>query len=211
MTGHADFKGYVDDLGGPSANMYGMDPEQGCGGCSNLDHTRVIALIRKAREIPGVKKVFIRSGIRYDMALNSEEYIREISMHHISGTLKIAPEHFDPEVLRLMRKPGTRFREFVDVFNRINEGTGQGLRYYLMIGHPGDDLVKVRRMSDQAAALGNVEQFQMFTPTPMSVSSCMYWTGLDPFTQKEVKVVRDYRTKKLMKEAMLEAVSRSHR
>jgi uncharacterized radical SAM protein YgiQ len=206
LTRHPDFKGYIDDLGGPSANMYGMDRTSGS--CNEpLDHSRAIALLRRAREVPGVKKVFIRSGIRYDIALSSEEYVREISHHHISGTLKIAPEHLDPEVLRLMRKPGARFKEFVDMFNRINERTGQTLRYYFMIGHPGDDPVKIAALSEKAAALGNIEQFQLFTPTPMSVSSCMYWTGLDPFTMKEVNVVRDYATKKRMKESMLGSIS----
>jgi uncharacterized radical SAM protein YgiQ len=212
MTHHPDFKGYVDDLGGPSANMYGMDREccqDGCG--PKAGHERLIALMRRARRVKGVKKVFVRSGIRYDIALSSREYLKELSAHHISGTLKVAPEHLDPEVLSLMNKPGTRFREFVDTFNELNEAKGQGLRYYLMIGHPGDDEAKVQSLSERAEALGNIEQFQLFTPTPMSVSSCMYWTGLDPRTMKRVKVVRDYRTKKRMKEMMLRSVSRSHR
>ncbi|MDG6224710.1 MAG: YgiQ family radical SAM protein [Candidatus Thermoplasmatota archaeon] len=214
LTRHPDFKGYIDDLGGPSANMYGMDREEGYGcpgSIKKLDHSRAISLLRRAREVPGVKKVFVRSGIRYDIALSSEEYIREISTHHISGTLKIAPEHIDPEVLSLMRKPGSKFREFVDLFNRLNEGTGQTLRYYLMIGHPGDDVQKVRKLSYEADRLGNIEQFQLFTPTPMSLSSCIYWTGLDPITMKGVMVVRDYRTKKEMKEEMLRSIGRSRR
>ena len=214
LTRHPEFKGYIDDLGGPSANMYGMDREEGAvcpSSIKGLDHSRAISLLRRAREVTGVKKVFVRSGIRYDIALSSEDYIREISKHHISGTLKIAPEHTDLEVLSLMRKPGSRFNEFVDLFNRINEGSGQTLRYYLMIGHPGDDVQKVRRLSSEAARLGNIEQFQMFTPTPMSLSSCMYWTGLDPFTMKEVRAVRDYHTKKEMKEEMLRSIGNSRR
>jgi uncharacterized radical SAM protein YgiQ len=213
MTKHTDFKGYVDDLGGPSANMYGMDRAACCAEVcgTTYGHERLISLMRRAREVPGVKKVFVRSGIRYDIAMGSEEYLRELSAHHISGTLKIAPEHLDPDVLQLMNKPGARFREFVELFDRINEGRPQSLRYYLMIGHPGDDEVKVRELSDRAAELGNIEQFQLFTPTPMSVSSCMYWTGLDPRTMKPVKVVRDYHTKKRMKDAMLASIRRSHK
>jgi len=216
MTGHPLWKGYVDDLGGPSANMYGMDCEADCGNactaCGSLtrDHSRLIGLMKKAREVPGVKKVFVRSGVRYDLALESEEYLGELVEHHISGTLKVAPEHFDEEVLELMNKKGGRFREFVDAFVRTNADRKQSLRYYLMVGHPGDDVVKVKAMSRRAALMGNVEQFQLFTPTPMSVSTCMYWTGLDPRTMLPVKVVRDYRTKKVLKTMMMEAVGRSH-
>ena len=212
MTRHPEFKGYVDDLGGPSANMYGMDRVSSCEGCGpKRSHDRLIALMRRARKVPGVKKVFVRSGIRYDIALMSEDYIRELSQHHVSGTLKIAPEHFDPEVLQLMNKPGTRFNDFADLFTRLNEGKGQSLRYYLMIGHPGDDGAKVKRLSERAAMLGNIEQFQLFTPTPMSMSSCMYWTGMDPRTMRPVKVVRDYRTKKALKGYMLRSIRQSHR
>jgi len=216
LTKHPDFKGYIDDLGGPSANMYGMDCEKRCGescwSCKDLDrsHRRLVSLLRKARAIPGVKKVFVRSGIRYDLAIESEEYIKELSEHHISGTLKIAPEHFSGEVLRLMNKDNSMFDEFVELFSSLNKGKKQTLRHYIMIGHPGDDEVQVKLLSKRLAQLRNIEQFQLFTPTPMTISSCMYWTGLNPFTLAEVKVVRDYGTKKKMKRILLESIKESH-
>jgi len=216
LTKHPDFRGYIDDLGGPSANMYGMDCETRCGEscmrCANLDrsHRRLISLLRKARAIPGVKKVFVRSGLRYDLALDSKEYLKELSEHHISGCLKIAPEHFSGEVLRLMNKNNSRFDEFVDLFNSLNKDKKQALRYYIMTGHPGDDEGQVRLLRERLAKLQNVEQFQLFTPTPMTVSSCMYWTGLNPFTLEKVKVVYDYHTKKKMKRILLESIKESH-
>lgn len=216
LTKHPDFKGYIDDFGGPSANMYGMDCEKRCGEscwrCTDLDrsHRRLISLLRKARAIPGVKKIFVRSGIRYDLALDSEEYIKELSEHHISGTLKIAPEHFSGEVLRLMNKGNSRFDKFVDLFNSLNKGKKQTLRYYIMIGHPGDDEGQVKLLGEKLARLRNIEHFQLFTPTPMTVSSCMYWTGLNPFTLEKVKVVYDYHTKKKMKRILLESIKESH-
>jgi uncharacterized radical SAM protein YgiQ len=211
LTKHPDFKGYVDDLGGPSANMYGMDCGTKCGdaclACATLDrsHSRLVALMRRARAVPGVKKIFVRSGVRYDLAIESREYVRELSRHHVSGTLKIAPEHFSKRVLKLMNKPGDRFSEFCDLFNSLNKDTGQTLRYYFMVGHPGDDVQEANELARRAAKLGNAEQFQLFTPTPMSLSTCMYWTGLDPRAMEPVKVVYDFATKKRMKTAMSKA------
>jgi len=216
LTKRPDFKGYIDDLGGPSANMYGMDCKDkcvdNCLSCAKLDksHGRLISLLRKARAIPGVKKVFIRSGIRYDIALESKEYIKELSKSHISGSLKIAPEHFSKNVLRLMNKDNSRFDEFVELFKAMNKGKNQGLRYYIMIGHPGDDERQVKLLVDKLAKLENIEQFQLFTPTPMTVSTCMYWTGMSPFTKEKVNVVYDYHTKKKMKRMLLETVKESH-
>ncbi|MFH0816680.1 MAG: YgiQ family radical SAM protein [Methanobacteriota archaeon] len=208
MARHPEFKGYVDDLGGPSANMYGMDCANECGdaclACPALDrsHSRLVGLMRRARAVPGVKKVFVRSGVRYDLAMESREYVRELSGHHVSGTLKIAPEHVSKRVLALMNKDGSRFSEFCDLFNSLNRDTGQTLRHYFMVGHPGDDMQEVRLLAEKAAHLGNAEQFQLFTPTPMTLSTCIYWAGLDPRTMKPVKVVYDYATKKRMKTAM---------
>jgi len=219
---HPNFKGYIDDLQGPSANMYGMDCDsqadahscmKNCFTCSVSDksHLRLIRLLAKAREIPGIKKVFIRSGIRYDIALNSKEYINEISEHHISGTLKIAPEHFSEKVLRLMNKGNSRFEEFSSYFNSINRDKKQSLRYYFMIGHPGDDMNEVRFLKDRIikGRMKNIEQFQFFTPTPMTVSSCMYWTGLNPFRPEKVKVIRDFSAKKEMKRVLLDMLEKS--
>lgn len=218
LTKHPGFKGYIDDFVGPSSNMYGMvcthsttgvpKCDGQCIQCSQLDktHKRLIALLRKARQIKGVKKIFIRSGIRYDLALESREYIKEISNYHISGCLKIAPEHFSDKVVMLMGKNNSRFDEFVAYYTAINDRKKQGLRYYFMIGHPGDTLDKVLTLRDviKRKHLTNVEQFQLFTPTPMTVSSCMYWTGLNPFTGKKIDVVYDYHTKKRLKRILLD-------
>ncbi|MCX6665114.1 MAG: YgiQ family radical SAM protein [Euryarchaeota archaeon] len=227
LTHHPGFKGYIDDLGGPSANMYGMDciaptscasraksskkkesVYKNCLVCQSADksHRRLLMLLRKARKIPGVKKIFIRSGIRYDLALQSPEYIREISEYHLSGCLKIAPEHFSQKVLMLMNKDNKRFEEFVDFFTRLNVKKKQSLRYYFMIGHPGDTLSEVLQLKQiiRKYGLTNIEHFQLFTPTPMTVSSCMYWTGLNPFTMEIVPVVWDYHTKKKLKRILLE-------
>jgi len=181
--------------------------EGSCILCPQLDktHRRLISLLRKARQIKGVKKIFIRSGIRYDLALESREYIKEISDHHISGCLKIAPEHFSNKVVGLMGKDNVRFDEFLSYFTAINERKKQGLRYYFMIGHPGDTLSEVLYLRDiiKKRHLENIEQFQLFTPTPMSISSCMYWTGYNPFTGRRIDVVYDYHTKKKLKRIML--------
>ena len=212
LTGHPGFKGYIDDLGGASANMYGMDCEmnceQDCLACGKLDksHKKLISLLRKAREIKGVKKIFIRSGIRYDLALNSREYIKEISKHHISGCLKIAPEHFSGKVLKLMNKDNSRFYEFVSLFESMNKDKKQYLRYYFMICHPGDDQNEIMFLKDNIPRLKNIEQFQVFTPTPMSMSSSMYWTGLNPWTLEKIDVVKDYKTKKKMKRMILSRI-----
>ncbi len=218
LTKHPGFKGYIDDFGGPSSNMYGMvctRPSKNtapctlqCITCPSLDktHKRLITLLRKARQMDGVKKIFIRSGIRYDLALESREYIKEISEHHISGCLKIAPEHFSNKVVALMGKDNNRFDEFLSYFTAINKQKKQALRYYFMIGHPGDTIGEVLFLRDiiKKRHLENIEQFQVFTPTPMTISSCMYWTGLNPYTGKKIDVVYDYNTKKKLKRIMLD-------
>jgi uncharacterized radical SAM protein YgiQ len=218
LTSHPEFKGYIDDLMGPSSNMYGMQCTQTnkgdihcqerCLGCPNLDtsHQRLLSLLRKARQIKGVKKIFIRSGIRYDLALESREYIKEISEHHLSGCLKIAPEHFSKNVVALMGKENARFDEFLSYFTELNATKKQALRYYFMIGHPGDSIDEVLflRRIIQKKHLTNLEQFQVFTPTPMTVSTCMYWTGLNPFTGEPIDIIYDYSTKKKLKRILLD-------
>ena len=212
LTEHPDFRGYIDDLGGPSANMYGMDCltqcPKSCLQCSKLDksHSKLIQLLRKARKIQGIEKIFIRSGVRYDLALNSPEYIKEISQHHLSGCLKIAPEHLSTKVLKLMNKDNSRLEEFLGTFMAINRSRGQSLRYYFMIGHPGDDLTEVQFLARKMKQLQNIEQFQLFTPTPMTVSTCMYWTGMNPFNLEKVDVVYDFISKKKMRDIILRAV-----
>ncbi len=195
-----DFSGIIDDLGGPSANMYGMD--FGDKGKIDLSHKKLIHLMREARKIPGIKKIFVRSGIRYDFAMNSPDYIRELSQHHVSGCLKIAPEHISEEVLELMNKNTKKLDAFIDTFTSVNGGKKQHLSYYFMIGHPGDTLDSVKKLKSKMKTL-DAESFQLFTPTPMTMSTAMYWTGLDPRTGKEIKVVYDYNTKKRMKDVLL--------
>ncbi len=200
ITKMPGFNGLIDDLGGPSANMYGMDLVDGK---MDMSHKRLISLMRKARSISGVKKIFVRSGVRYDFALNSKEYIDELSAHHVSGCLKIAPEHTSENVLELMNKNTKKLDAFIDYFNSINKKSGQYLAYYFMIGHPGDDMEETRKLKSKMKEL-KVDSFQLFTPTPMTVSTCMYYTGLNPYTLKPIKVVYDYNTKKKMKNVLLE-------
>jgi uncharacterized radical SAM protein YgiQ len=211
LTGHPDFKGYIDDLGGPSANMYGMDCPAPCAGggclaCANLDrgHGRLIALMRKARAIPGVKKVFVRSGVRYDLAMESEEYLGELIGHHTSGLLKIAPEHVSPRVLKLMNKETPPLEEFRRVFNRLNLDRLQHLKYYFMVAHPGCGEAEARELALEMKRLERagekpVEGVQIFTPTPMTRSTCMYHTGIDPITGEKVFVPRTFAEKKAQK------------
>ena len=212
ISGHPEFKGYIDDLGGPSANMYGMDCRRAdCPGkcilCKKLDlsHGRLITLLEKARKVKGVKKVFVRTGIRHDLAMNSKKYLKEIFEHHVSGCLKVAPEHLSGEVLSLMNKNNESFMEFNEYFISQNEKRKQYLKYYFMIGHPGDDMESVKSMGSELRKrkITGIEQFQLFTPTPMTVSTCMYWTETNPFTMEKVKVVKDFRTKKALKRVLL--------
>jgi len=211
LTRHPEFKGYIDDLGGPTANMYGMDcptpcREGKCLPCESLDrsHNRLIRLMKRARAIPGVKKVFVRSGIRYDLAMESREYLRELCSHHISGLLKIAPEHVSPRVLRLMNKGQCRLDEFRRVFKELSRGRLQHLKSYFMVGHPGTTEKEAQDLARQIQKLERegerpVEGVQIFTPTPMTRSTCMYHTGIDPITGKPVYVPRTFAEKKAQK------------
>ncbi|NMC61197.1 MAG: DUF3362 domain-containing protein, partial [Candidatus Methanofastidiosa archaeon] len=169
-------------------------------------HKKLIELLRKARQIKGVKKIFVRSGIRYDLAIESKEYIKEISDYHISGCLKIAPEHFSEIVLSSMNKNNSKFDEFLSFFQSINQDKKQYLKYYLMICHPGDDEKEILKLKEKIKNLSNVESFQVFTPTPMTNSTCMYWTGINPVTMEKVKVIHDYKTKKKLKRIILNEI-----
>jgi radical SAM superfamily enzyme YgiQ (UPF0313 family) len=218
MTKHPEWKGFVDDLGGPTANMYGMD-----GVTVEAAHHRLIALMRAARKVPGVKKVFVRSGIRYDLALESPEYVRELVRHHASGLLKIAPEHVSERVLKLMNKSGGRraldeFRKlFAEAAGAAGKGAASGrrgrpqhLKYYFMVAHPGTTDKEARELADYVRALERsgekpVEGVQIFTPTPMTRSTCMYHTGLDPITGLPVYVPRPYAEKKAQKRLLASA------
>ncbi len=220
LTRHPDFKGYIDDLGGPTANMYGMDChrcERGfCLTCKKLDrsHRRLIDLLRRARAIPGVKKVFVRSGIRYDLALDSPEYVRELAEHHVSGLLKIAPEHVSPAVLRLMNKSEVPVEKFRELFLKLSGKKKQHLKYYFMVAHPGTTMREARELAayiKKLSARGEkpVEGVQIFTPTPMTRSTCMYYTGKDPETGRPVYVPRTFEEKKAQKRLIQEYLSQA--
>jgi uncharacterized radical SAM protein YgiQ len=211
LTRHPEFKGYIDDLGGPTANMYGMDcptpcREGKCLPCEKFDrgHDRLIRLMKRARAVPGVKKVFVRSGIRYDLALESRAYLRELCAHHVSGLLKIAPEHVSPRVLHLMNKGRDRSREFRRLFKELNRGRRQQLKGYYMVAHPGTSEKEAQELARHLAKLERegekpVEGVQIFTPTPMTRSTCMYHTGIDPITGEPVYVPRTFTEKKAQK------------
>ena len=206
MTKMPEFKGIVQDVGGPTANMYGLSCEQWetVGTCRNkhctplcktlrTSHKKQCDLLEKLQEIPGVKRVFIGSGIRYDLALADDgEYLRQICDHHISGHLKVAPEHIAKKVTGIMNKPDRivfdRFREQFEILQK-GKKSRQYLLPYFMSGHPGCTMAD---MIELALYIRNnrlyTEQVQDFTPTPMSVSTCMYYTGLNPFTLEPVHV-----------------------
>jgi len=202
------FKGIIQDVGGPTANMYGMTCARWKQGactdklCSancpslNKDHARQVEMLRRVRAIPGIKKIFISSGIRHDLILedskDSADYLREVCRHHVSGHLKIAPEHISDNVTKCMHKPP---KEVLDAFSKRflaatkEVGKEQYLLPYLMSGHPG---CTIKDMIELAEYLRDrhmyTEQVQDFTPTPMTVSTAMYYTGRDPFTLKPVHV-----------------------
>jgi len=218
LTRHPDFKGYIDDLGGPTANMYGMDChrcQQGfCLTCKKLDrsHRRLINLLRRARQIPGVKKIFVRSGIRYDLALSSPEYVKELVEHHVSGLLKIAPEHVSPNVLRLMNKSEVPVEEFRRLFLKLTGNRKQHLKYYFMVAHPGTTMKEAEELAAyikklEAEGEKPVEGVQIFTPTPMTRSTCMYYTGRDPETGQPVYVPRTFEEKKAQKRLLYQSQS----
>jgi len=195
LTTLPHFKGNVDDLGGPSANMYGMDCnkcEKNCIDCKSLDrsHLKLIHLMKEIKKINGVKNFYIRSGIRYDLA--TEEYLKEIK-NHISGKLKIAPEHVSPKVLELMNKNKGNLDEFIQKFKKLECGL---LSFYFMVAHPGSTMKDAYELANKIKKLKNSEAVQIFTPTPMTNSTCMYYTGLNPKTKKQIYVPRSYKEKK---------------
>lgn len=207
MTKESDFKGYIHDVGGPTANFrktscdkqltHGVCISKQClfpKPCANLtvEHTDYIALLRKLRKLPNVKKVFIRSGIRFDycMADNDNTFIRELCQHHISGQLRVAPEHISDNVLKLMGKPSSKvYKSFLKRYEMINQKTGkkQYIVPYLMSSHPGSTLKEAIELAEYIRDLGYMpEQVQDFYPTPSTISTCMYYTGVNPLTMEQV-------------------------
>ena len=212
VTEEKDFKGYIHDVGGPTANFrhpsckkqmeHGVCRNRQClfpAPCKNLDadHSDYVSLLKKMRDIPGVKKVFIRSGIRFDYLLadRKNEFLRELCEHHVSGQLKVAPEHVSDQVLALMGKPQNKvYEEFIRQFGKMNERLGkkQYLVPYLMSSHPGSTLKEAVKLAEYCRDLGYMpEQVQDFYPTPSTLSTCMYYTGLDPRTMEPVYVPRN--------------------
>jgi len=241
MTKDKDFKGYIHDVGGPTANFRhpacekqltkGGCPHRQClypTPCKNMkaDHSDYISLLRKLRKLPGVKKVFVRSGIRFDYLLadKKDTFFKELVQHHISGQLKVAPEHVSDRVLARMGKPRNAvYNRFVDKYFSLNKqfGMNQFLVPYLMSSHPGSTLKEAIELAEYIREMGyNPEQVQDFYPTPSTLSTVMYYTGLDPRTMEKVYVPTDphekamqraliqYRNPKnyyLVKEALLKA------
>lgn len=207
MTNEPDFKGYIHDVGGPTANFRhtscqkqltkGVCTNKQClypEPCKNLtvDHSDYVSLLRKLRKIPGVKKVFIRSGIRFDycMADKDDTFIRELCNNHISGQLRVAPEHISDNVLKRMGKPANKvYESFLKRYQRINSKTGkeQFVVPYLMSSHPGSTMKEAIELAEYIRDLGYMpEQVQDFYPTPSTLSTCMYYTGYDPRTMEKV-------------------------
>ena len=189
------FKGNIDDVGGPSANMYGMDCSKcknNCLNCKTLDrsHSKLIHLFKEIEKIKGVKKFYVRSGIRYDLV--TDEFVKALKPH-ISGTLKIAPEHVSSKVLDAMNKNYGNFDEFLKRFNKLDCGE---LSFYFMVAHPGSGIKEAKELANKMRNLKNTNSVQIFTPTPMTVSTCMYYTGLDPRTKKPIYIPRTYKDKK---------------
>jgi uncharacterized radical SAM protein YgiQ len=210
-----DFKGYILDVGGPTANMYGFEcpvklKDGACQdkrciyptvcGALQPSHARQTALLKKVAKIAGVKQVLVSSGIRYDLVLADEwhgdEYLREITRSHVGGQLKVAPEHSEPKVLDAMGKPGhgqlLAFKERFDRFSR-EAGKEQYLTYYLIAAHPGctqEDMHALRRFASRELHI-SPEQVQLYTPLPGTYSAVMYHSGLDPFTRKPIFVEKE--------------------
>ncbi len=225
---YKDFKGIISDLGGPTANMYGYECDkklklgtcdhQRCVDskhlCSSMkpNHSRVINMNKKIRQIDGVKKAFVSSGIRYDLITEDKtfgyDYLKSLVNHHISGQMKVAPEHTEQHVLDLMGKPGKQtlidFKKLYDKLNR-EAGKKQFLTYYLIAAHPGceeKDMHELKRFTTQELKM-NPEQAQVFTPTPGTYSAVMYYTEMDPITRKKIFVEKDTKRKEKQKEIVV--------
>jgi uncharacterized radical SAM protein YgiQ len=224
MTHHAKFTGIIQDVGGPTANMYGFEcdkkaargacPDRRClypACCPALkpDHAPQLTLLKQLRQIPGVRKVFVTSGIRPDLiaadAHSGAAYIDELAAHHVSGQLKLAPEHSEKTVLAAMGKPdNAALLAFKTRFDATSKRLGlpQFLTYYFIAAHPGctdNDMQKLKRFASERLKIAP-EQVQIFTPTPSTWSTAMYYTGLDPWTRQPIVVTRGLRAKQAQKD-----------
>jgi uncharacterized radical SAM protein YgiQ len=219
ITKMSDFKGYLSDLGGPSANMYKMrgKDQSICAKCKrpscispsvcnnmNADHKPILDIFKEVDSLPGVKKSFVGSGVRYDLLLNryadehlnkaAAEYTKELISNHVSGRLKVAPEHTEDKVLKMMRKPSFElFGQFKHQFDRINRqcGLNQQLIPYFISSHPGCDEVDMANLAIKTKEMDfHLEQVQDFTPTPMTLATEMYYTGYHPYTLEKIYTAR---------------------
>jgi uncharacterized radical SAM protein YgiQ len=222
MTRKGWFRGSVSDIGGPTANMYGLscasaDAMQVCQResclfpniCKNLDtgDGAAVALLRTARKLPGVRHVAVSSGVRYDLLERQPHYFTELAEHHVSGLLKVAPEHLIDRVTDVMRKPGRKsFERFLEQFRAASDKAGkrQHIVPYLISGHPGCTLADMFDLALLLKKLGmKVEQVQDFTPTPGTVATCMFYSGIDPMTGRKVYSATSDREKGLQKALLL--------
>jgi len=232
ITRHPKFKGYISDLGGPTANMYGYEcgkklkygncPAKRCvspGVCPviKIDHRPHAEVLEKVQNLDGVKKVFVASGLRYDMILSDTEhgdnYLQQVVTHHTSGQMKIAPEHTEDHVLHHMGKPGTEsLVKFKNRFEELNRKAGkkQFLTYYMIAAHPGCDDKDMRKMKGFVSSELRIspEQVQIFTPTPSTYSSVMYWTEMDPFTLEPMFIEKDIERKRKQKDIITQKPQR---
>jgi uncharacterized radical SAM protein YgiQ len=218
LTRSAGFSGVITDLGGPTANMYKMKckderTETACRRlscvhpsiCDNLvtDHGPLLSLMRAVRSERGIKRVFIASGVRYDLAERSPEFIAELARHHTGGQLSVAPEHNSPRVLEKMKKPGIQsYERFAQAFCQASEEAGkeQYLVPYFITGHPGSTLEDTIELALYLKKNGmRPRQVQDFIPTPMAIATTMFYTGIDPLTNEPVYTARDLREKRMMK------------
>jgi uncharacterized radical SAM protein YgiQ len=222
MAADPEFPGVVSDIGGPTANMYQMrctrpDVEAKCKRLScvhptickllGTDHGPLVELLRRARTEPGIRKVLVASGIRMDLAQLSPEYMQELTAHHVGGHLKVAPEHTDPHVLELMKKPAVdNFGTFAKDFKQASQAAGKPKQYlvpYFIASHPGSDLHAMIELAVFLKRNGyRPDQVQDFIPAPFDVATCMYYTGIDPFTGKEVYIARQLRERKMQRALM---------
>jgi len=231
MTGHPDFKGIIRDLGGPTANMYQIECRKKLtsGACLDkrcifpeicpvlkVDHSPQVELLRKIRKIPGVRKVFIGSGVRYDMVMADHtcglSYLSEVVGYHVSGQMKVAPEHTDPYVLKMMGKPSNQsLKSFREQFNRISKEAHkeQYLTYYLIAAYPGCSDTEMKKLKEYATNSLQIspEQVQVFTPTPSTYASVMYYTEQDPFTGMRIFVEKNLKNKIHQKEILTAKLS----
>lgn len=230
---YKDYKGIISDVGGPTANMYGYEcnkklklgtcDHQRCVDATHLcssmkpDHSRNINLLRQIRQVEGVRKAFVASGVRYDLITEDKKYgysyLKEMVKHHISGQMKVAPEHTEQHVLELMGKPGKQtLIDFKKLYDKLNKDMGkkQFLTYYLIAAHPGcteKDMHSLKDFTTNELKM-NPEQAQVFTPTPSTYSAVMYYTEMDPKTRKKIFVEKDTKRKEKQKNIVVNKESK---